>query len=278
MNNYPPYLGHTEQFKVNRLTEIGAFIDGGEVEILVPVKYLPQGLKEGDTLKAFIYHDNEGRLIGTTLTPLVEVGQVAAIECVSVTKHGAFMQWGIQRDLFVPFAEQSDEIVEGRKYLVYAYIDEVSGKITGSTKLSKHLGNLPPEYQPGDLVHGLIYGRNDFGYRVVVDNMHWGMIYYSEEPVNYHHGDEVDLYVVRVREDGRIDLSPKPVGLQRITESAEKLYTLLQKKRRLEIGDKSDPALIRQITGLSKKSFKMAAGILYKERLIKISPESIELV
>lgn len=278
MSNYPPYLGHKQQFKVNRLTEIGAYIDGGDTEILVPVKYLPQGIRPDDMLDVFIYHDNEGRLIGTTLSPLIEVGEVAALNCVSVTNHGAFMEWGIQRDLFVPFAEQSDEIVEGRKYLVYAYIDEVSGKVVGSTKLSKHLGNLPPQYNPGDKVSGVVYGRNDFGYRVVVDNKHWGMIYYSEDAVNYHHGDRVELYVVRLREDGRIDLSIKPVGLKRITNSADKLLDLLKKKKRLPIGDKSDPQEIRKQTGLSKKAFKMAAGILYKERLIKIGPDSIELV
>ncbi|GAD06008.1 CvfB family protein [Porphyromonas crevioricanis] len=273
-----PCLGITSSLRINRLVEIGAYVDAAGVEVLLPRRYLPTGAAEGQMIDAFVYHDNEGRLIATTLHPLVEVGQVATLTAVNVTRHGAFMQWGIHRDLFVPYAEQSDEIREGYTYLVYAYIDELSGKIVGSTKLSKHLGNVPPLYKPGDKVEIQVYGRNDYGYRVVVDHQHWGMIYYSDISTHLSHGDKSEAYVIRVREDGRLDLSLSAVGYGKIASEAEWLMQLLHKHNgHLPIGDKSSPEKIRSVCKMSKKTFKTAVGMLYKEGRIVIDANFIAL-
>lgn len=272
-------LGRMSVLKVSRLVEIGAYVSADETEILLPRRYLPDEIEEGDMIKAFVYHDNEGRLIATTMPPLLEVGEVALLRAVSVTTQGAFMKWGIHRDLFVPYAEQSEHIREGYNYLVYAYVDEVSNKIVGSTKLSKHLGNIPPSYHPGDRVEALVYSRNDYGYRLVVDHRHWGMVYYSDSSTRLFHGQKIEAYVVRVREDGRLDLSLSSVGYGRISDQSEWLLELLKKAEgRLCVGDKSSPEEIRSLCGMSKKAFKMAVGRLYKEKKVVIEPCAIVLV
>lgn len=272
-------LGKVSTLSIQRLTSVGAYLDCGTEDILLPNRYLPDNPKEGDQVEAFIYHDNDGRLIATTLHPLIQVGEVAMLKTVSVSEHGAFMEWGIHRDLFVPFAEQNKRIEKDEVYAVYAYVDDVSGKIVGSTKLNKHIGNLLPTYQPGDTVQALVYMSLDHGYRAVVDNTHWGMIYRDGcPPGGLQYGDELTAYVVRIRDDGKIDLSLDPVGYTRIEPEAERIMELIRVHNGvLPIGDKSSPADIKRLTGLSKKAFKMAVGHLYKERVVLIGPESVRL-
>lgn len=271
-------LGRIGRLTIDRIVSIGAYLDGGDTDILLPNRYLPSDAAPGMEVEVFVYHDNEGRLIATTMRPLVEVGQVALLHAVSVTDSGAYMGWGIHKDLFVPFREQTQLIREGGRYFVYAYIDHVSGKIVGSAKLSKHLGNIPPSYSPGDEVSALVYERIDPGYRMIVDHTHWGMIYSDTLPMPLAIGAQVKAFVIRLRDDGKIDLSLKPIGYDRIDSESERLLHMLQRRGgRLPIGDKSSPEEIMQHTGMSKKTFKMAVGMLYRRRLIGIAPTAIAL-
>lgn len=274
-------LGRICSLEVLRLVSIGAYLEwSNEGGVLLPKKYLPNGVQVGDKLNVFIYHDNEGRLIATTLHPYAQVGEVALLDCVSVTAAGAFLDWGIHKDVFVPFSEQNDRMQEGHSYVVYLYIDHISEKIVASAKLGKHIGNKLPDYAPGAEVQVLITGHNDVGFRAVVDHSYWGMLYYdSLDDTELNRGLSVKAYVIRTREDGRLDLSLSPIGYNKLLGDTEKVLDLLKSNHnRLDVGDKSDADTIYKQTGLSKKSFKAAIGRLYKERKVALTPHSVELL
>lgn len=273
-------LGKLCDLELLRLVSIGAYLEWEHEDgILLPQRYLPSDAKVGDILRVFVYHDNEGRLIATTLIPYAQVGEVALLECVSTSQAGAFMAWGIHKDLFVPFAEQQGRLQEGKHYLVYLYIDHLSGKIVGSAKLSKHIGNTLPTLKVGDEVSIVITEPNDVGYRAVVEGKYWGILYYNTTPQPLQRGDKRQAFVARLRDDARLDLSLRPIGYERTEGDATKILRLLrQKGGRLALGDKSPSEEVMRLTGLSKKSFKMAIGKLYKEKYINLSPTSITLI
>ena len=274
-------LGRICSLEVLRLVSIGAYLEwSNEDGVLLPKKYLPDGVQVGDKLNVFIYHDNEGRLIATTLQPYAQVGEVALLDCVSVTAAGAFLDWGIHKDVFVPFSEQNDRMQEGHSYIVYLYVDHVSEKIVASAKLGKHIGNKLPDYVPGTEVQAIITGHNDVGFRAIVDHSYWGILYFdSLDAHELNRGLSVKAYVIRTREDGRLDLSLNPIGYNKLLGDAEKLLDLLKKNtNKLTVGDKSDAGEIYKQTGLSKKSFKSAIGRLYKERKVRLTPYSVELL
>ena len=238
-------LGRLQELPILRLVSIGAYLDGGVQDILLPIRYLPEGAKEGDLVKVFVYHDNEGRLIATTLTPLAEVGQVAYLRCSSVTEAGAFLEWGIHKDLFVPFREQATKMLEGYSYIVFLYIDQMSGKIVGSARLQKHLDNTPASYSPGQAVQTLVTEQHELGYRVVIEHQHWGMLYTDDTPRMLRRGESLTAYVVRVREDNKIDLSLTPVGYAKMDGESQRLLSLIKEQGgSLPIGDKSSPEAI----------------------------------
>lgn len=271
-------LGRVQSLPILRLVSIGAYLDGGVQDILLPIRYLPEGAKEGDEVSVFVYHDNEGRLIATTLVPLAEVGRVAYLRCTSVTEAGAFMEWGIHKDLFVPFREQATKMVEGYSYVVYLYIDQLSGKIVGSARLQKHLDNTPASYAPGQAVQALVTEQHELGYRAIVENEHWGMLYTDDTPRMLRRGELLTAYVVRVREDNRIDLSLSPVGYAKMSAESERLLELIrQAGGSLPVGDKSSPQEIFRLTNMSKKTFKMALGALYKAGKVVLHPMEVSL-
>lgn len=273
-------LGCINTLEVLRIVSIGAYLEWDVEEgILLPLRYLPPEVRVGDRLEAFVYHDNEGRLIATTLRPYAEVGQTAYLECVSLSDRGAFMAWGIHKDLFVPFAEQRGRMREGGYYAVHLYIDRVSGKIVGSAKLSKHLGNRLPPHEVGAQVRALLVETNEVGYRAVVDHLYWGIIYDEDMPEAPRRGDVLTAYVRRIREDGRLDLALRPVGYQRTEGDTTRLLRLLRGAGgHLPVGDKSPAEEVLRLTGMSKKSFKMAVGALYKQRKVALTPTSIQLL
>ena len=271
-------LGRLQELPILRLVSIGAYLDGGVQDILLPIRYLPEGAKEGDLVKVFVYHDNEGRLIATTLTPLAEVGQVAYLRCSSVTEAGAFLEWGIHKDLFVPFREQTTKMQEGYSYIVFLYIDQMSGKIVGSARLQKHLDNTPASYSPGQAVQTLVTEQHELGYRVVIEHQHWGMLYTDDTPRMLRRGESVTAYVVRVREDNKVDLSLTPVGYAKMDGESQRLLSLIKEQGgSLPIGDKSSPEAIYRLTKMSKKTFKMALGSLYKAKQVVLSPTEVRL-
>ena len=213
-------LGRIQSLPILRLVSIGAYLDGGIQDILLPLRYLPEGAKEGDIVSVFVYHDNEGRLIATTLTPLAQVGEVGYLRCSSVTDAGAFLEWGIHKDLFVPFREQSTKMQEGYSYIVYLYIDALSGKIVGSARLSKHLDTMPADYAPGAKVSCIVTEQHELGYRCVIEDKHWGLLYSDTAPRMLQRGERIEAYVIRLREeDNKVDLSFAPVGYQKVDGS-----------------------------------------------------------
>lgn len=275
-----PFLGKWTSLEVLRITPPGAYLAAEADEILLPRRYFPEeGLQEGDWIEVFVYHDNEGRLISTTLRPHALLGEVAFLEVETATDGGAFMAWGIHRALFVPFAEQPTRFVAGSSYPVMVYIDHVSGRLTGSGRLRKHIGNELPNYTPGEAVEALIVEQHERGYRAVVDHCHWGMLYQSDLTTPLYIGARLTAYVVRTRPDDRLDLSLRPIGIARIkTDSDYILHLLKEQGGSLSIGDKSPAEEILARTTLSKKAFKMAIGILYKQRLVELAPQHILLV
>ncbi len=273
-------LGKINKLRVLRLVSIGAYLEwANEDGILLPKRYMPEGLEVDSEIEVFVYHDNEGRLIATTMKPYAFVDELAYLECVSISRIGAFLNWGIHKDLLVPFSEQREEMREGFYYPVYLYVDKVSGKIVASNRLHKHIGNTLPEYKAGDKVEAKIVALNDVGYRAVVDDKFWGIIYENECLEDLQRGELCEAYIVRLRDDGKVDLSLKPIGYEkRIDPAQEKLMNILSSKGgALSIGDKSSPEEVMALTGMSKKTFKMACGALYKERLVELTPFSVKL-
>ena len=259
------YLGKWAALEVLRITPPGAYLAVDTEEVLLPRRYFPEeGLQEGDLIEVFIYHDNEGRLIATTLHPYALLGEVAFLETKAVTKEGAFMAWGIHRDLFVPFAEQPTRFVQDASYPIVVYIDHISGRLTGSGELRKHIGNELPSYTSGQAVEALIVENHERGY--------------SDLEVPLTVGSHTTSYIVRTREDGKLDLAPNPIGMARLKTNSDYILQLLTERGgSLPVGDKSSAEDIATLTKLSKKAFKMAIGVLYKQRLIELTPQSIHL-
>ncbi|MDR1500669.1 MAG: GntR family transcriptional regulator [Tannerellaceae bacterium] len=270
-------IGKYNTLKVVKDLDFGLYLDGGEgVEILLPARYVPGNSKPGDEIEVFIYHDNEGRLIATTARPLAIVGQFSFMEVSSVNQMGAFLNWGIMKELLVPFREQKAPMQEGRRYLVYVHVDHVSGRIVASARIDKYLDNTVPSYTHGEEVGILVADETDIGYKVIINNTHWGLVYRSETFRAVGRGDLLRGYIKSVREDDKIDVSLTPPGYRKVKGIAGVIHEALRVHGGfLPVGDKSDPAEIQALFGCSKKAFKQALGALYKEGLITIGKSGI---
>lgn len=273
-------IGKFNTLKVVKTVDFGLYLDGGEKgEILLPRKFLPEKpYAEGDELSVFVYYDSEDRLIATTRKPYVQVGQFARLQVKSVTKVGAFLDWGVEaKDLLVPFREQHGEMQPDRYYIVYVYLDFATGRIVASAKLDKFLDNVPPEYTPNQPVEILVVQETQLGYKVIINNLHWGVIYHNEifRPVAI--GEHLQAYIKQVRDDERIDVSLQPTGYeQRIDPLSEIILKRLDEAGgRLPLSDKSPAEEIARYFQCSKKSFKKAIGALYKARRIVIDEREI---
>jgi uncharacterized protein len=273
-------VGQYNTLKVLRETSSGYFLDGESLgDILLPGKYAPRRLKEGDEIEVFLYFDSEDRLIATTEEPYCEVGEFALLEVVEVNEIGAFLNWGLQKDLLVPFREQKLKMEPGSWHIVYVYIDEKTGRIAASAKVDKFLGLQPADYKPGDEVELFIYGPCPLGFNAIIDNSYWGMLYTSEvfQPLN--RGEHITGYINKVREDGKIDLSLYPAGYKKAQTSAELIIEYLKRNDGfMPLTDKSPADEIYETFGISKKNFKMAVGSLYKNRVIEIGQNGIRLI
>ncbi|WP_346701495.1 S1-like domain-containing RNA-binding protein [Barnesiella sp. An22] len=273
-------IGKFNTLKVVKTVDFGLYLDGGEKgEILLPRKFLPEKpYAEGDELSVFVYYDSEDRLIATTRKPYVQVGQFARLQVKSVTKVGAFLDWGVEaKDLLVPFREQHGEMQPDRYYIVYVYLDFATGRIVASAKLDKFLDNVPPEYTPNQPVEILVVQETQLGYKVIINNLHWGVIYHNEifRPVAI--GEHLQAYIKQVRDDERIDVSLQPIGYeQHIDPLSETILKRLDEAGgRLPLSDKSPAEEIARYFQCSKKSFKKAIGALYKARRIVIDEREI---
>lgn len=273
-------LGKFNTLKVVKQVEFGIYLDGGvEGEILLPARYVPEGCKPGDELRVFIYLDNEERLVATTLTPKIQVGEFAYLEVNWVNQHGAFLNWGLMKDLFVPFAEQKMKMQMGKSYIVHAHVDEESYRIMASAKVERYLAKEQPPYKAGDEVHILIWQKTDLGFKAIVENQFAGLIYENEVFRPLHTGMELKAYVKQVRPDGKMDLTLQRSGQAHVEDFAHTLLNYIrQQGGTTTFNDKSAAEAIYDVFGVSKKTFKRAVGDLYKKRLIELTDTGIKLV
>ena len=272
-------LGKFNQLEVVKEVDFGVYLDGGDDgEILLPTRYVPDDCQPGDMLNDFIYLDNEERLIATTLTPLVQVGEFAYLEVAWVNQFGAFLNWGLMKDLFVPFREQKMKMQVGRGYIIYAYVDEESYRIVASAKVERYLSKDMPEYKEGELVDILIWQKTDLGFKAIVDNKYSGLLYQNEIFQSIETGMRMKAYVKQVRDDAKIDLELQRGGARKVDDFAEVLLQYLEEHEgRTSIYDKSEADEIYETFGVSKKTFKKAVGELYKKRLIVLEEQGIRL-
>lgn len=274
-------IGQFNRLKVTRLADFGAYLDGGNGrEILIPAKYLAEVPQDGDELDVFVYTDSEDRLIASTETPFIQVGQFAFLQVVDVHPQvGAFLDWGVTaKDLLCPFNEQKERMRPGGLYCVYAYLDDATKRVVASSKLEKYLGNVFPEYAQHERVDALVIQRTEIGYKAIVNNLHAGMIYVDELIEHPEIGETVTAYVKKIRVDGKLDLTLKDTNGRRAHSLADKILEYLRRHGgESTITDKSSPDEIADTFGCSKKDFKKAVGYLYKERKIQLYPGRITI-
>ena len=273
-------LGKYNQLEVVKEVDFGVYLDGGDDgEILLPSRYVPEGCKPGDVLNVFIYLDNEERLIATTLQPKVQVGEFACLEVAWINEYGAFLDWGLMKDLFVPFREQKMKMQKGRSYVVHAHVDEESYRIMASAKVERYLSKEKPDYQPGQEVEIMIWQRTDLGYKAIVENQYSGLIYQGEIFKSLEPGMKLTAYIRQVREDGKIDLTLQKDGQKKVEDFSEVLLQFIKDQGgHTLLNDKSAAEDIYEAFGVSKKTFKKAVGDLYKKRQILLVEDGIRLV
>ncbi len=268
-------LGDYNTLEIVKEVDFGLYLDGGsEGEILLPKRYVPEDYQIGEEIEVFVYLDQEERPVATTEKPLAKVGDFACLECVWVNEYGAFLNWGLMKDVFCPFHEQKKRMEIGNSYIVYIYIDEESYRIVASAKIEKYLLEDHPPYIPGDEVSLLIWQKTELGFKAIIDNSYPGLIYENQIFKPVHTGDRMKGYISSVRPDGKIDLSLQATGRRQTLDFSETLLDYLHEHGgKCDLGDKSDAEEIKRRFQVSKKTYKKAIGDLYKRHLIIILGE-----
>ena len=272
-------LGLVSRLPIQRFTDNGAYVLlSDNEEVLLPKRYLTGEEKEGDELDVFIYTDSEDRPVAVTDTPKALLDEFAVMEVKDVTPFGAFVEWGMIKDLFVPKSEMQRPMEVGKSYLVRVCLDHQTNRLIGVSKYEDFLINDTRGFQMGQEVQALVFDRTDLGFKALMENSFEGLIYKNEvfQPLSI--GDRVRAFVKKIREDGKLDLQLTPIGRQKFEEGAELILEKLQKVGFLPLHDKSEPEAIKKELGMSKKHFKQAIGQLYRKNLILIKEEGIELV
>jgi len=272
-------VGDYNVMKVLREVDFGVYLDDDAEGILLPKRFVPEGLKVGDEVKVFVYHDSEGRLVATTQEPKGVVGDIVKLKAVTVTNQGAFLDWGLMKDMFVPKSKQLSGMREGAEYLVKIYIDEQTGRVAATEKIEPFLSNDELAVKEKDLVDLVVYRRTDIGYLVIINNQHTGVLHFNEIYQNIGVGDKLKGFIKTIRPENKIDVVIGKPGYERVEGEAEKILRLLQENNGyLPYHDKSDPEEIYSFFGMSKKAFKMATGNLYKQQKITFTKTGIKLV
>jgi len=274
-------IGNYNSLRVVKEVDFGVYLDGGEEagEILMPLKYVPKGTEVDDIVEVFIYSDSEDRLIATKETPLAKVNEFAYLRVKDVDRVGAFLDWGILKDLLVPFREQKNDMEEGFSYIVYIYLDEETNRLVATAKINKYLSDEVAGYEVNDEVEVLIQSETEIGYKAIIANKYWGLLYKNEVFKELRKGDRISAYVKKIREDGKVDLSLQKSGYDQIDGISKRiLETIVNNNGFVAANDKSSPDMINSLFGISKKSFKKAIGTLYKQRLITIEKDGVKLV
>lgn len=272
-------VGQYNTLKVVKEVDFGFYLDGGGAgEILLPSRYVPAGLKPGDDLKVFIYHDSENRLIATTLEPKGVVGEIAFMEVVDITPQGAFLDMGLMKHIFVPLSQQESRMKVGESYLVKIYLDEKTGRIAATEKFSSQISNYEltvKELEPVDII---VFQKTDIGYKVIINSKHLGVLHYNEVFRDIEYGEKLKGFIKKIRPENKIDVSLGERGYKRVEGEEEKILRLLKENDGyLPYHDKSDPEEIYEFFGISKKTFKMTIGSLYKQHKIELTKTGIKL-
>lgn len=277
-------LGDYNTLKIVKSVDFGLYLDGGEEgEILLPQRYVTKDMKVGDELNVFIYLDQEERPVATTETPYAKVGEFVSLEVAWVNQFGAFLNWGLMKDIFCPFREQKKRMEQGQRHIVYIKVDEDSYRLMATAKVEKYL-TTPivtdlPSLQHGTEVDILVWQKTDLGFKVIVNNKFQGLIFENQIFQPLHSGMKLKAYVDHVRQDGKIDIVLQQTGRQQTLDFAETLLRYLYENDGFcNLGDKSPAELIYDRFQVSKKAYKKAIGDLYKRRLITIEDEGIRLV
>jgi len=274
-------IGKGNKLTVLRQAPPGIYLDGNEHgEILLPNRYVPPGVARGDRLDVFVYRDSEDRLVASTETPYATVGEVATLRVISINRQiGAFLDWGLAKDLLLPFREQTGPLQVGQTVLVRVYLDEKTERVVASMKLGQDSAVEPPGYRIGQQVECLVTEKTPLGYRALVEGVHAGLLYHERIAVPVAIGQKLKGFVRAVRPDGKIDLSLDQAGYQRVASLALRIVQALERNGgRLGLDDDSPPEAIRQAFGASKKAFKQALGTLYKTRRIRFAKPGLELL
>ena len=271
-------LGQYNELEILRFTSVGAYLGDAEGnDVLLPNKYLYDELEVGDIGKVFLYKDSEDRLVATTETPKIILDQYAYLKVSEVSLYGAFLDWGLEKDLMVPFKEQNQRMEEGKSYLVTLRIDQATDRLYATMKINKWLEECVDQElinQPQEI---LICDQTDLGVKVIVADKYHGMIFRNDISKPVRRGQRLTGYIYNIREDGKVDVRLEPTGFIRYSEAMESIMAKLGEKKVLPLSDSSDPDEIREIMGMSKKTFKQAIGQLYKAGKITIQPNEIRI-
>lgn len=272
-------IGEYNELEILRFTSVGAYLgDEEDNDVLLPQKLVKESWQEGDKVRVFIYRDSEDRIIATTLTPWITLHRFSYLKVRDVNFFGAFLEWGIEKDLMVPFQEQQRKLEAGQRVLVYLRLDDKTDRLVATTKIAKYIEPAPEDFPLNEPVEIMICDKLDLGVRVIVNQLHSGIIYNNDINKSLVRGTKEIAYVYKVRKDGRMDVRLEKEGYDKVVPLSNDLYSILKSRGgTLHLSDKSHPDEIRDEVGMSKKTFKKAVGNLYRQKLIVIHDDYIQL-
>ncbi|HVJ45007.1 MAG TPA: S1-like domain-containing RNA-binding protein [Luteolibacter sp.] len=275
-----PQIGQRATLPILRESRFGVYLDAGDLgEILLPRREMPDNWSVGAFVDVFLYHDSEDRPVATLKQPKAVAGQFARLKCLTVTGVGAFLDWGLPKDLLVPFREQKSRMEPGKSYLVHVFVDEESGRLIATTRLTRHLDKTPPPWRGGEKVEVIIYAKTDLGYKAVIEHTHTGLLFANQVFQDLHSGEKLTAYIADRRPDGKIDLALNPPGRQRVDDLSEQILNELKARGGFwPIGDHSSAEEIKEELGVSKRTFKQTLGALLKARKITQDEKGIRLI
>jgi predicted RNA-binding protein (virulence factor B family) len=273
------HVGKTNTLTILRNTSVGMYLgDNENAEILLPKKYIKPEFQIGDEVDVFVYKDSEDRLIATTLKPYAQVGDFANLKAVSVSRIGAFLDWGLEKDLLVPFKEQRHKMFEGFSYVVYVYLDEVTERVVATSKFNKFLEIENMTLTQGEEVDLLVYDESPLGFNCIINNKHRGLIYANDVYQDIQPGDQLKGYVKLIRPDRLIDLSLQPIGFKNVLSSTDLILNYLNEHNGfMNLTDKSSPEEIERVFKMSKATFKKSIGVLYRQRKVRLESDGVYL-
>ncbi|MEQ8238481.1 MAG: S1-like domain-containing RNA-binding protein [Cyclobacteriaceae bacterium] len=272
-------IGKLNTLRVIKYTDFGMYVGDEVEEILMPLKWVPRGVQVDEMIEVFIYKDHEDRPIATTMKPKLMRDQFGFLTVKQIGGPGAWLDWGLEKDLLVPFKEQQDNMSVGQEYLVFMYLDELTDRLVASTHFNRFLEREEIDLDVGDQVNILVVEKGELGFTVIIDNTYKGLVFYNDIFKHIEPGVRTIGYIRQIREDNKIDVALEPIGLEKMEPNAQKVLDLMKLNGGyLSVSDKSSPEEIKEMAQMSKRNFKMAIGGLYKKRMITIEKDGIKLI